>query len=92
MKIEWLNADCTEVAITRGVWWWKRRAIVRRVVVPETKTSVERTSWQYASGRPFFERVDLSWRRDIEISRRKLDEDWQPITTIPLARLVERKP
>ena len=90
MKIEWLNDDCTEAYVTRGVLWWKRQAHVKR---EENGTYY----WNFVTtGRsvPDSLREFLSERRWNAVSDKR---EWVPVArrphwgALPPARIVERK-
>lgn len=87
MKIEWLNAECTEAIVTRGWWRWKRQAHVKRD-----------GGWFFAvSGRYVSQSIIRALQKAHERAkrdedRRKVDADWTPVrrARLPEARLIDR--
>ena len=86
MKIEWLNDEMTEAIVTRGWLWLKRRAHVERFEPEHTYDP----RWRHVESK----NVDssVSWEceceRDYVIEQRRLDGDWQPVRSLPKARVV----
>lgn len=87
MTIRWLNSDCTEAVITRGVLWWQRQAHVVRYG----------DHWMFvASGRRV---LDADWwlchelekQQKRELHRRADNTDWIDTARFPKARLLENK-
>lgn len=81
MKIEWLNAECTEAIVTRG-WFRKVQAHVIR----------DNAYWTFAATkrrmpRRFDRELDEAMERD-----RHARHEWVPVAALPSAHLLERKP
>jgi hypothetical protein len=87
MTIRWLNPDCTEAIITRGVLWWQRQAHVIRYC----------EHWTFvASGRRVLDadwwlchKIEKQHRR--ELQRIADNRDWIDTARFPKARLLENK-
>jgi hypothetical protein len=83
MKIEWLNEERSEVAITRGLWR-KRRALLSLKPNP-ISYDPDRKTWFYsASGKPAESDIaDLVVEADKrERIRRQHELDWQPVMSL----------
>lgn len=94
MKIEFLNADCTEAIVTRG-WFAKRQAHVVRV------SDIHNNCWAWRFVASERRVVDSDWSlarelehsRGAELIRRAEEKDWRPVTgQFPKARLLKRCP
>jgi hypothetical protein len=84
MRIDWLNDDLTEARVTRGFWWWKRVTILRGTHPPV---------WSYPSGEQMLDGaliLLLDRKRRRELLRRGFDRNWQPVRSLPSARVVKR--
>ena len=91
MRIEWLNDEMTEAVVTRGVWRWKRRALVKLQPRPKTYDQ-ENAVWAYAiSGKDCeYDLVSsLDSCRKSTRKRRQHEQDWQPVSPMPRARVVK---
>lgn len=90
MKIEWLNADCTEAIVTRG-WFRKSQARVR------WHASTEKSGWRYAANDEQCEDWLCAALYDADARERRIRTEarkrsaWQPVARFPKARLLERK-
>ena len=76
MTVEWLEYDLSEAAVTRGLLWWKRRAIV------QLAHDGNGTQWRYANSGTACESwlASLLFRASsFESERRRYEEDWQPV-------------
>lgn len=93
VKVTFLNDELTEAQLQRGVWWWKRLALVR-LVTEEIKTPYDRTeirtAWKFmVSG----ERCSDGLASAIDSVREReklhqLDEkDWQRPSSLPRAEV-----
>jgi hypothetical protein len=93
VKIEWLNAEMTEARVTRGFWWWKRVAFVRRDEKGEEETldygDGESETWVMRWYYPASELwCSYYLNRRIENERAR-DLSWQRVRPVPRARLLK---
>ena len=87
MRIEWLNGEMTEALVIKG-WFRKRQARLLR-------TEYYGPVWKFAvsgneAGGSLRRALESERRR--EERRREIDRDWQPVESLPSARLLRGKP
>lgn len=80
MKIEFTNEDCTKASVTRGVWFWKKRAEVFR-------SRENQQDWYYLRTRVW---VGLDLNRALQHAR-EFDAPWDTIAGLPGARLLSER-
>lgn len=100
MTIKFLNTDCTEAIVTRGVFQRRQAHVARIVELNASGDPVQRYdlwNWVFvASGRKVADSdygvaERLTHERVTTLARSRSEEDWVPVYVTPQARLVERK-
>jgi hypothetical protein len=100
VKVTFLNDELTEAQLQRGIWWWKRIALVRLVTTKVDRgdkcPADFRTAWKFeASGEECSEGLAHAIN-DVRAREKwlRLDaRDWQRPSsrkTLPEARTVQR--
>lgn len=94
MKVEFLNDDLTQAIITKGIWWWKRQAVVERY--GEQDVYGEYSSWKTPGWRYVVTKVmllgDDCARLNNLAKAHKFEQNEQMVWTkpgIPPARLLK---
>lgn len=93
MKIEWLNADCTEAIVTRG--WWRPKSTVVHLSA-DTLTDL-RARWMFSATRRVVQDVNWTLAGELSASYRKAlrdaadSTDWTDTGRMPKARLLGRR-
>lgn len=84
MRIQWLNDEKTEAYVTRGIWWWRRVAVVRRNSQPLKREYNADKWWVYAAINKWVEH-----ELDAQLEERR-DEDrtWARPGSLPSARVL----